>query len=296
MTAVTDRTDQELVNAIVRGDGNAFDGLWRRYESRLRGALRSVVFNIDELEDVVQETAIRAWRAFRTDRYTHQDRLLPWLCRIARNVINDRPIRPEFTCELSLGIPDPSRPVESEMVFRDLWAFLNAQLDESLSDDSMAGRCSALAIRKTAFILYYVHDCTLPEVVEVLGAECTSRGWERPSSSAVNNWLSGGRLLKRLVKHLVLNHRETLEKLGADLVEECALTQGERNARSGIIGRPEQITASARAKKHDVQALDSTAIGKIVRALSARIADDLHSSRFRRTGCKVKDSKPGRGY
>ncbi|WP_395751438.1 RNA polymerase sigma factor [Prosthecobacter sp.] len=81
-TAVDD--DLVLVRAAQAGDLDAFDQIITRHQNTMSAMLHRFATNRADLEDMVQETFVRAWRAlpqWRPDRP-----FLHWLKRIAANI------------------------------------------------------------------------------------------------------------------------------------------------------------------------------------------------------------------
>ena len=75
--------DRELVARVQRGDMAAFDLLVRKYQHRIAGLVSRYVADRDEVQDVVQEAFLRAWRAIGNFRGDAQ--FYTWLHRIAVN-------------------------------------------------------------------------------------------------------------------------------------------------------------------------------------------------------------------
>lgn len=75
--------DQELVRRVQRGDAAAFDLLVRKYQHRVAGLISRYVADWSEVQDVAQETFVRAWRAIGNFRGDAQ--FSTWLHRIAVN-------------------------------------------------------------------------------------------------------------------------------------------------------------------------------------------------------------------
>lgn len=78
-----DNTDQELVERVQRGDKRAFDVLVRKYQGKVAGLVSRYVYDHAEVEDVVQEVFIKAYRAL--DRFRGESAFYTWLYRIAVN-------------------------------------------------------------------------------------------------------------------------------------------------------------------------------------------------------------------
>jgi RNA polymerase sigma-70 factor (ECF subfamily) len=75
--------DRELVARVQRGDAAAFDLLVRRHQHRIAGLISRYVADWSEVQDVAQETFVRAWRAIGNFRGDAQ--FSTWLHRIAVN-------------------------------------------------------------------------------------------------------------------------------------------------------------------------------------------------------------------
>jgi RNA polymerase sigma-70 factor (ECF subfamily) len=80
---LTGTSDAHLIEASLKGSERAFRQLVERHHALAYSAVRSVMGDRDDVEDVVQEVFIKVYRAlatFRTDA-----RFSTWLYRIARN-------------------------------------------------------------------------------------------------------------------------------------------------------------------------------------------------------------------
>ncbi len=75
--------DEELVRRVQRGDVAAFDLLVRKYQHRIAALIGRYVADWSEVQDVAQETFIRAYRAIGNFRGDAQ--FYTWLHRIAVN-------------------------------------------------------------------------------------------------------------------------------------------------------------------------------------------------------------------
>ena len=75
--------DQELVRRVQKGDRRAFDLLFSRYQHKIHGFVSRYVRAHDEIDDVVQEAFIKAYRAL--PRFRGESAFYTWLYRIAIN-------------------------------------------------------------------------------------------------------------------------------------------------------------------------------------------------------------------
>ena len=79
----TQELDQALVARVQRGDTVAFDLLVRKYQHRVAALISRYIHDWSEVQDVAQETFIRAYRAIGNFRGDAQ--FYTWLHRIAVN-------------------------------------------------------------------------------------------------------------------------------------------------------------------------------------------------------------------
>lgn len=76
-------TDQQLVDRVLNGNKNAFNLLVLRYQHRVAALIGRFVHDAQEVEDVSQETFIKAYRALNSFR--GESAFYTWLYRIAVN-------------------------------------------------------------------------------------------------------------------------------------------------------------------------------------------------------------------
>lgn len=79
--------DRDLVAAVLDGDESAFRPLMERYAPLITAYLRDKTRDVQELEDVVQEVFLEAYRGL--GRLRDGRRLGPWLLGISRHKLTD---------------------------------------------------------------------------------------------------------------------------------------------------------------------------------------------------------------
>ena len=89
MIRLEELSDQELVKQYVAGDSKSFEVLIERHRNRLFSYIFYTVKNRHHAEDIFQETCMRAINCMLEGRYSESGRFLPWMTRIAHNLIVD---------------------------------------------------------------------------------------------------------------------------------------------------------------------------------------------------------------
>lgn len=147
MAEATD-TDVLLVERARRGEGAAFEMLVLKYQRRIERLVARVVRDPELVQDVAQETFIRAWRAL--PQFRGESAFYTWLYRIAINSakkaladLRRDPLVPEASLVRAEEGEETSR-VENELsdgetpdallASKEIAAAVNAAI-EALSDD-----------------------------------------------------------------------------------------------------------------------------------------------------------------
>lgn len=76
-------TDKELVRRVQQGERAAFDLLYQRYQHKIQGLVARYLRQPADIDDVVQEAFIKAYRAL--PRFRGHSAFYTWLYRIAVN-------------------------------------------------------------------------------------------------------------------------------------------------------------------------------------------------------------------
>ncbi len=81
--------DADLVSAYVKGDEEALSMLINRHQQRIYNFIYSKVFDKAIAEDIFQDTFIKVIRTLKRGKYNEEGKFLPWVMRIAHNLIID---------------------------------------------------------------------------------------------------------------------------------------------------------------------------------------------------------------
>ena len=82
-------TDAYLVQAYVSGNEAALELLIKRHESKIFGFIYSKIPDRDLANDIFQDTFMKVIRTLKTTTYNEEGKFLPWVMRIAHNLIID---------------------------------------------------------------------------------------------------------------------------------------------------------------------------------------------------------------
>ena len=106
-------SDEELMEAVARGDERALASLIDRYAARIHAHLCRMTGDRDDADDLLQETWVRVARGAR--RFDPTRRVRPWLYGVAANLARDLYRRRQVRARAALpepGTAAPAAPVE----------------------------------------------------------------------------------------------------------------------------------------------------------------------------------------
>ncbi len=81
--------DAVLVSNYVKGDESALSILITRHKQKIYSFIYSKVYDRDLTEDIFQDTFIKVIRTLKLGKYNEEGKFLPWVMRIAHNLIID---------------------------------------------------------------------------------------------------------------------------------------------------------------------------------------------------------------
>lgn len=83
------KPDSFFVKKYIAGDEYSLEVLINRHEQRIFNFIYSKVFDYDITNDIFQETFIKVIRNLKLKKYNEEGKFLPWVMRIAHNLIID---------------------------------------------------------------------------------------------------------------------------------------------------------------------------------------------------------------
>jgi RNA polymerase sigma-70 factor (ECF subfamily) len=118
-------TDAALVRAVQLGDADAFEKLVRRHLRSAHQAARSLLDDVDDADDIVQDSFIAALQ--KIDQCRNPARFRPWLIAIVRNRAHDLQRRsrrssgdPKILEFIASDVPGPGRMAARAQLREDL--------------------------------------------------------------------------------------------------------------------------------------------------------------------------------
>lgn len=82
-------SDRELLHAYVNGNEACLEMLIKRHKRKVFTSIYLIVNDRYIAEDLFQETFIKVIQTLRGERYKEEDKFIPWVMRIARNMAID---------------------------------------------------------------------------------------------------------------------------------------------------------------------------------------------------------------
>ena len=166
-----ERSDEDLIQAVARGERTAFDTLVRRHKVRLYNYLLRLLRDPSEAEEVAQETFVRAY--VHAEKYRTVARFSTWLYTIATNLVRNR-IRKQRSTPKLVSI-SWGRNEEEESERQDIDLPDAKDLPDRTLEKQEIQRRVELAIAhipakyREAFVLREVNHFTYEEIAAVTG-------------------------------------------------------------------------------------------------------------------------------
>lgn len=163
--ATLELPDGLLVQNYIAGNENSLAILIKRHESRIYGFIYSKVSDRDISNDIFQDTFIKVIKTLKSNAYNEEGKFLPWVMRIAHNLIIDHfrrnkkmPLYRE-TEEFSIFsiMSNDSLTVENKMIAEQVEVDVRRLLEELPVD------------QKEVLVMRMYQDMSFKEISEVTG-------------------------------------------------------------------------------------------------------------------------------
>ncbi|ACU05745.1 MULTISPECIES: RNA polymerase sigma factor [Pedobacter] len=82
-------SDQELIKLYLNGDETVLEELLKRHKSKIYTSIYLLVKDQYLAEDIFQDAFIKVINTLRSGRYNEEGKFLPWVMRIAHNLVID---------------------------------------------------------------------------------------------------------------------------------------------------------------------------------------------------------------
>ena len=157
--------DSLLVHNYVEGDESALTILINRHQSKIFGFIYSKISDRDISNDIFQDTFIKVIKTLKSKSYNEEGKFLPWVMRIAHNLIIDHFRRnkkmPMFreTEEFSIFsiMSDNSLTIENKIIQEQVEIDLRKLIEELPAD------------QKEVLIMRMYQDMSFKEISELTG-------------------------------------------------------------------------------------------------------------------------------
>ncbi len=143
--------DQELVHHYLNGNERAFEMLLSRHKRKVWSHIYLMVRDREVTEDLFQEAFIKVVHTLKTGKYNEEGKFLPWVMRIAHNLVIDHfrrnkkmpLVRSNDEHDVFATLAQPGKNVEQRMV--------NVQIDEDVRKliDHLPGEQREVVIMRT---------------------------------------------------------------------------------------------------------------------------------------------------
>jgi len=82
-------SDQDLIHQYISGEESCLEELIRRYKSKVYTSIYLLVKDTYLAEDIFQDTFIKVIATLKAGKYNEEGKFLPWVMRIAHNLVID---------------------------------------------------------------------------------------------------------------------------------------------------------------------------------------------------------------
>ena len=288
-----------LLSKARSGDHKAFDRLTERLCPLVRRALKKQGANADDAEDALSSALLIFYRLMTQGRFDAMQTggVIAYFRKVALHEWLHRPSARKNGNTLSLVYCDAAsgeevtiEPADTRAHFtekvenRCLYEFLVQQLDEVFVGMRTGPERFRGELEKLSFICYYQDGMTQNEIFVLLNTVSANCSLSNPVTRIdLNNWLSMGRSLKTLLKHIAEDHTELMGTLVELHLNQLKLPENTSEVLRLFYKEGADIKQLALRKGIEVALLKrELSVGKkaLVEGLAKTIKNQLHLARF----------------
>lgn len=278
----------------------AFDRLMERCIPAVAAHLRNQGCRSDDLEDSLAQAKLAMFRCLESPVFENMNgkNYLAYFCKVGENIWNRIARRAathatmplvytdQRTGEMvELEVGDPGRGFDERVVDTNLYQFILDAMEEVFVRTRPADKQNRGRMERDAFIRYYVDGETQGNILLYLQNIAATVGEEVQITEAdLNNWLSNGRSLSRLLKWLIDRHNDLLKLLVDMHFKSVEMPQVQKDTLQSVCveGRTiEEIARSRAVPLNEVRQELKDSRKRFLEELTRIIKDQLHESRKR---------------
>jgi RNA polymerase sigma-70 factor (ECF subfamily) len=157
---ILEKTDEELIEMVKKGDKEAFGIVVDRYLPKIKRYAKKFIFNREDIDDLVQDVFLKAYAnvfSFDSDK-----KFSPWVYRIAHN---------EFVNAIKKKMREKFFSVDFDTFFPHLESKENLEedLDRVFDEKFLDENLSKLDTKyKEIIILFFYENLTYQEISDIL--------------------------------------------------------------------------------------------------------------------------------
>ena len=161
-------SDNELVKLYMDGNEESLSVLVKRHKRRIYSYIFLITRNKGLTEDIFQETFFKVIQTLKKQHYNEEGKFLPWILRIAKNLIIDHFRKTKKMPSISHIINDEGEEVSVFDMIPDEIIDVNDEEDAKLLKQQMRLLVKELpADQKEVVIMRTYYDMSFKEIAEI---------------------------------------------------------------------------------------------------------------------------------
>jgi RNA polymerase sigma factor (sigma-70 family) len=157
------QSDQILVQSYLSGDEAAFEVLIRKHKDKVFAFILSKLKNYNLAHDVFQDTFIKVINSLKRGKYNEEGKFVPWVMRIAHNLVIDHFRRQKKTRSIS-----PTKDFDIfDVISTDEKNAEEILIDEQITSDVRKLIQELPSDQKEVLMMRYYRDLSFKEIAEI---------------------------------------------------------------------------------------------------------------------------------